>query len=71
MSSVLIRGFYLQAPSQTSSAQTQDRHEPRHAVEPLEDGADLVACHHHGQKQRPLGPDDDDQPGSTTTSTSR
>jgi hypothetical protein len=36
----------------------QNRHEPRHAVEPLEDGADLVARQHDGQMLGPLGPDD-------------
>jgi hypothetical protein len=32
-----------------SGAVQQDRHEPRHAVEALEDGADLLARQDHGQ----------------------
>ena len=36
----------------------QERHEPWHAVEPLEDGADLVPRQHDGQMQGPLGADD-------------
>src|SRR5215467_11083699 len=36
----------------------QDRHEPRHAIEVLEDSPDLLACQHHGQVNGPLGPDD-------------
>ena len=36
----------------------QERHEPGHAVEPLQDGADLVPRQHDGEVQGPLGPDD-------------
>jgi hypothetical protein len=46
---------FQQAKSRTVQ---QDRHEPWHAVELLEDGADLVACQHDGQVLGPLGPDD-------------
>jgi hypothetical protein len=33
----------------------QERHEPWYAVEPLEDGADLVPRQHDGEVQGPLG----------------
>lgn len=46
-----------------SGAVPQDRHEPRHSVEALEDGADLLARQEDGQMQGPLGPDDRVEPG--------
>src|SRR5712692_9628459 len=36
----------------------QDRHQPWHAIEPPEDGADLLARQHDRQVLGPLGPDD-------------
>src|SRR2546425_8175147 len=40
----------------------QERHQPWHAIELLEDGADLVARQHDGQVLGPLGPDDGVEP---------
>jgi hypothetical protein len=41
-----------------SRAVQQERHEPWHAVEPLQDGANLVPRQHDGEVQGPLGAND-------------